>query len=79
MIHVNNFLLAVVLLLMLLPVANTLTLLLLNNRAARVLKLAGIPIGPFGFRGEGTANANYSIEMLKGIQVKGERDNTPPC
>lgn len=76
MIHVNNFLLAVVLLLMLLPVANTLTLLLLNNRAAKVLKLAGIPIGPFGFRREGTAN--YSMEMLKAIQAKGERDDTPP-
>lgn len=39
-----------ILLLMLLPIANTLTLVLLNNKAARVLKAAGMPIGFMGVK-----------------------------
>lgn len=49
-VRVSHGALVAILLLMLLPIANTLTLVLLNNKAARVLKAAGMPIGFMGVK-----------------------------
>lgn len=59
--------LAAISILMLIPIANTLGLLLLNNKAARLFKQAGVPIGPMGFKRQ---DVNSSEELLKAIEAK---------
>lgn len=54
---------------MLVPVANTLALLLLNNRAGRVLKQAGVSVGPMGVSKDSTERFNQSEAMLKAIEA----------
>ncbi|MBK7461300.1 MAG: hypothetical protein IPJ50_00175 [Betaproteobacteria bacterium] len=54
---------------MLVPVANTLALLLLNNRAGRVLKQAGLSVGPMGVSKDSAERFNQSEAMLKAIEA----------
>lgn len=54
---------------MLVPVANTLALLLLNNRAGRVLKQAGLSVGPMGVSKDLAERVNQSEAMLKAIEA----------
>lgn len=54
---------------MLVPVANTLALLLLNNRAGRALKLAGLSVGPMGVSKNSSEHINQSEAMLKAIEA----------
>lgn len=69
-VRLNTIALIAILVLMLVPVVNTLALLLLNNKAFRVLKLAGVPIGFMGFERENAQSTNYCLEMLKAAKAK---------
>lgn len=66
-IQLPSIALAAISILMLIPIANTLGLLLLNNKAARLFKQAGVPIGPMGFKRQ---DVNSSEELLKAIEAK---------
>lgn len=61
--------LAAIEIVMLIPVANTLTLLLLNNRAGRALKQAGLSIGPMGVSKDSAERFNQSESVLKAIEA----------
>lgn len=76
-VHLSSTALIPVLVLMLFPVVNTLALLLLNNKASRALKAAGIPMGLMGFKRENSENVNYSLEMLKAARAKESGSNIP--
>jgi len=54
---------------MMVPVANTLALLLLNNRAGRVLKQAGLSVGPMGVSRDSAERDNQSESLLKAIEA----------
>jgi len=69
-VQINTIALVAIIFLMLVPVVNTLALLILNNKAARVLKLAGITIGTMGFKREVTQQVNYSLAMLEADSAK---------
>lgn len=55
---------------MLIPVANTLALLLINNRAGRALKAAGLPLGPMGISKNPPEYFNQSEALLKAIEAR---------
>jgi len=54
---------------MLFPVVNTLALLLLNNRAGRVLKQAGLSVGPMGVSKDSAERFNQLETVLKAIEA----------
>lgn len=61
--------LAAIEIVMLIPVANTLALLLLNNRAGRALKQAGLLVGPMGVSKNSAERFNPSESVLKTIEA----------
>jgi hypothetical protein len=61
--------LAAIEIVMLVPVANTLALLLLNNRAGRVLKQSGLHVGPMGVSNDSDKPINQSEALLKAIEA----------
>ena len=66
--RVNIVALVAIEIVMLVPVANTLALLRLNNRAGRVLKQAGLSVGPMGVSKDSAERFSQSEAMLKAIE-----------
>ncbi|MGQ5523534.1 hypothetical protein ACUHMQ_09750 [Chitinimonas sp. PSY-7] len=57
-------------LLMLIPFVSTLAVLSLSNKAGKLLKREGIPIGPMGFKVGKEDTVNYSMELLRAADAK---------
>lgn len=70
--------LTTILVLMLAPFVNTLSLLLLNNRASRMLKASGMQMGPMGFKRAHEAHTNSSADIFQSGKVA-EIGSDSPC
>jgi hypothetical protein len=66
------------LVLMLAPFVNTLSLLLLNNRASRMLKASGMKMGPMGFKRAHEAHTYSSADIFPSGKVA-DIESKSPC